>query len=95
MVAINLMKMEIEIFQTVGDFMLIISSKGHVWEPLTLSQRLAYCGVDTFSTVGDMYFIFLVKQQDHSVEMSCVFMGESFSQHVTTQKSLVNASTKT
>ena len=52
-----------------------------------------------------MYFICHVTQQDHSVEMSCVFMGESSSPHATTLKSLVticilmvkrkNASSKT
>ena len=36
-----------------------------------------------------MYFIPHVTRQDHSVEMSCVFMGESSSQHVTTLKGLV------
>ena len=85
--------------------MLVTWSKGHVWEPLTLCQHLAYCGVDTSSAGGDMYFICHVTQQDHSVEMSCVFMGESSSPHVTTLKSLVtigilivkrkNASSKT
>ena len=80
-------------------------SKCHVWEPLTLCQHLAYCGVDTSSTGGDMCFICHVTQQDHSVEISCVFMGESSSPHVTTLKSLVtigilivkrkNASSKT
>ena len=69
--------------------MLVTSSKGHVWEPLTLCQYLAYCGVDTSSAGGDMYFICHVTQQDHSVEMSYVFMGESSSPHVTTLKSLV------
>ena len=85
--------------------MLVTCSKGHVWEPLLLSQRRAYCGVDTSSPGGDMYFICHVTQQDHSVEMSCVFMGESPSQHVTSLKSLAtidilivkrkNASSKT
>ena len=50
--------------------MLVTCSKGHVWEPLLLSQRRAYCGVDTSSPGGDMYFICHVTQQDHSVEMS-------------------------
>ena len=36
-----------------------------------------------------MYFICHVIQQGYSVEMLCVFMGESSSQHVTTLKSLV------
>ena len=66
--------------------MLITRPKGHVWEPLTQSQHLACCCVDMG---GDMCFIFHVTQQDHSVEMSCVFMGESSLQHVTTVKSLV------
>ena len=70
-----------------------------------LCQHLAYCGADTSSAGGDVYFICHVIQQDHSVEMSCVFMGESSSPHVTTLKSLViigilivnreNASSKT
>ena len=38
---------------------------------------------------GDMCFICHVPLQDHSVEMSCIFMGESSSQYVTTLKSLV------
>ena len=52
-----------------------------------------------------MYFICHVTQQDHSVEMSCVFMGDSSLRHVTTLKGLVtigilivkrkNASSKT
>ena len=36
-----------------------------------------------------MYFICRVTPQDHSVEMSCMYMGESSLQHVTTMKSLV------
>ena len=36
-----------------------------------------------------MYFICHVTKQDHSVEMSCVFMGESSLPHVTTLESLV------
>ena len=36
-----------------------------------------------------MCFICHVAQQDHYVEMSCGFMGESSSPHVTTLKSLV------
>ena len=36
-----------------------------------------------------MYFICHVTPQNHSVEISCIFMGESTSQHVTTLKSLV------
>ena len=85
--------------------MLVTCSKGHVWEPLLLSQRRAYCGVDTSSPGGDMYFICHVTQQDHSVEISYVFIGESCSHGVTTLKSLVtigilivkreNASSKT
>ena len=69
--------------------MLVTGSKAHVWEPLLLSQHFAYCGIETSSAGGDMYFICTVTQQDHSVEMSCGFMGESSSQHVTTLKSLV------
>ena len=52
-----------------------------------------------------MHFICHVTQQDHSVEISCVFMGEGFSLHVTTLKILMtiailivekkNASSKT
>ena len=38
---------------------------------------------------GDTYFICHVTQQDHSVEMPCVLMGESSSPYVTTLKSLV------
>ena len=85
--------------------MLVTWSKGHIWEPLLLSQHLAYCGVDASSAGGDMYFICHVTQQDNSVEMPCVFMSESSSPHVTTLKSLVtigilivkrkNASSKT
>ena len=92
-------------FKQSRDLMLVTWSEGHVWEPLKLCQHLAYCGVDTFSAGGDMYFICHVTQQDHSVEMSCVFMGESPLPHVTTLKSLViigilivkrkNASSKT
>ena len=36
-----------------------------------------------------MYFICHVTPQNHSVEMLCIFMGESTLQHVTTLKSLV------
>ena len=36
-----------------------------------------------------MYFICHVTPQDHSIEVSSIFMGESFSQHVTTLKSWV------
>ena len=52
-----------------------------------------------------MYFICYVTPQDHSIEVSCVFMGESSSQYVNTLKSVVaigilmvkgkNASSKT
>ena len=56
--------------------MLVTWSKGHVWEPLLQSQHLVYCGVDTSYVGGDMYFICHMTQQDHSIEMSCVFMGE-------------------
>ena len=69
--------------------MLVTWSKGHVWEPLLFSQYIAYRGVDTSCAGGVMYFICRVTQQDHSIEMSCVFMGESSSQHVTTLKDLV------
>ena len=69
--------------------MLVTWSKSHVWEPLTLCQHLAYCGVDTSSAGWDMYFICHVTQQDHSFEMSCVFTDESSLPHVTTLKSLV------
>ena len=69
--------------------MLVPWSKDHVWEPPTLCQHLAYCGVDTSSAGEDMYFICHVTQQDHSVEMPCKFMGDSSSPHVTTLKSLV------
>ena len=87
------------------DLMSVTWSKGHVWEPVTLCHHLSYCGVDTSSAGGDIYFICHVTEQDHSVEMSCVFMGESSLPHVTTLKSLVtigilivkrkNASSKT
>ena len=50
--------------------MLVTGSKAHVWEPLLLSQHFAYCGIETSSAGGDMYFICTVTQQDHSVEMS-------------------------
>ena len=36
-----------------------------------------------------IYFICHVTPQSHSVEMSCIFTGESTSQHVTTLKSLM------
>ena len=85
--------------------MLVTWSKGHVWEPLTLCQQIAYCGADTYSAGGDMSFICHVIQQDHSVEMLCLFMRESSSPHDNTLKSLVtigilmvkrkNASSKT
>ena len=65
---------------------LVTWSKGHVWEPLTLSQQLPKWAVDAFSPAGDMYFVCHVTLQNHSVEMSCIFMGENFSQHVTTLK---------
>ena len=76
-------------FKQSRDLMLVTWSTGHVWEPLTLCQHLAYCGVDTSSAGGYTYFICHVSQQDHSAEMSCVFLGESSSLHVTTLKSLV------
>ena len=66
--------------------MLITRSKGHVQEPLTKSQYLVCCCVDMG---GDMCFICHAAQQDHSVEMSCVFMGESSLQHITTLQILV------
>ena len=69
--------------------MLVTWSKGHVWEPLTLCHHLAYCGVDTSSASGDMYFICHVTEQDHSVEMSCVYMSENSLLDVTTLKHLV------
>ena len=59
------------------------------WEPLTLCHHLAYCGVDTSSASGDMYFICHVTEQDHSVEMSCVYMSENSLLDVTTLKHLV------
>ena len=64
-------------------------SKGHVWEPLALCQHLAYCGVDTSSAGGDMYFIYHVTQQDCSFEIPYVFMAESSSLRITTLKSLM------
>ena len=69
--------------------MLFALSKSHVWEPLALCQHLACCGVDTSSAGRDMYFICYVTQQDHSVEMSWVFMVDGSSPHVTPLKSLV------
>ena len=69
--------------------MLMTWLKVHVWEPLTLSHHLTYCGLDTSSADVDIYFMCHVSQQDHSFEMSCVFLGESSSQHVTTVKSLM------
>ena len=36
-----------------------------------------------------MYFVCHVTPQNHSAEMSCIFIGESSFQHVTTLKSLV------
>ena len=35
-----------------------------------------------------MYFIRHVTRQDHSIEMPCIYMGESSLQHVTSLKSL-------
>ena len=35
-----------------------------------------------------MYFTCHVTPQNHSVEMSCIFVGDSSSQHATTLKSL-------
>ena len=69
--------------------MLVTWSKGHVWEFLILCHHLVYYGVDTSSASGDTYFICHVTEQDHSVEMSCVFIGESSLPHVATLKSLV------
>ena len=82
------MKIDIWFFQS-RDLMLLTWPKSHVWEPLTLCQHLTCCGVNTTSVGGDMYFICYVTQQDHSVEMSCVFVGGSSSLHVTILKSLV------
>ena len=70
--------------------MLVTWSKGHVWEPLTLCKHLAYFGVDTSSACRIIYFICHVIQQDHFLKMSCVFMGDSSSSHVTTLKSVVS-----
>ena len=53
------------------------------------SQHLACCAVNTSYAGGDMYFTCHVTQQDHSIEMSCIFMGKSSSQYVTTLKSLL------
>ena len=66
--------------------MLVTWSKGHVWEPLALCHHLAYCGVDTFSAGRDIYFICHMTEQDHSVEISCISMGDSSLPHVTTLK---------
>ena len=76
-------------FKQSHDLMLVTWSKGHVWKPLTLCQHFAYCGVETSSANGDMYFLCHVTQQDHFVEMLCVFMGQSSSPRVTTLKGLV------
>ena len=57
--------------------------------PVALCHHLAYCGVDTSSAVGDMYFICHMTEQDHSVEMSCVFMGKSSLPHAATLKRLM------
>ena len=75
-------------FKESCDLMLFTCAKGHVWKPLTY-HHCASCGVDTSSAGGDMYFICYMTEQDHSVEMSCVFMGESSLPHITTLKSLV------
>ena len=71
------MKMEIKIFQQSRDPMMVTRSKGHVCESLALCQHLASWGLDTYSAGGDMFFICHVKQQDRSVQISCVSMGES------------------
>ena len=85
--------------------MLVTWLKSHVWEPLTLCQHYPFCSVNTCSAGGDMYFICHLTQQDHSAEMSWLFMSESSSPQVTTLKNLVtigilivmrkNASSKT
>ena len=69
-----------------------------VWPPLMIATK-------SISAGGDMYFVCHVTQQDHSIEMPCVFLGESSLPHVTTLKCLVtigilivkrkNASSKT
>ena len=104
LLTITLMEMEINIFETVTWPHVPHLVKGSCLE-VSLCQHLAYCGIDTSSACKDMYIICHLTQQDHSVEMSCVFMGQSSSSHVTTLKSLVtitilivrkkNASTKT
>ena len=89
LLAINVMQKRYRSFKEPCDLKLVIWSKGHVWEPLTLCHHLAYCGVDTSSAGEDMYFICHVTEQDHSVEMSSIFMGEKSLPHVTTLKSVV------
>ena len=77
-------------FQQSRVLSLVTWSMGHVWEPLTLSQHLAWCSVYTSFVGGDMNFICHETPQDHSVEMPFISMGDSSSQHVTILKSLVS-----
>ena len=88
LLAINLMKVEIQIFQTViwpyvGDLI-----KGSCLRT-SYTKLVPWCGIDTSSADRDMYFICSVTPKDDSVEMSCKYMGESSLQHVTTLKCLV------
>ena len=69
--------------------MLVTLSKGHIWEPPTLRQHLALLSVRTSSAVGDICFIRHVTLQNHSIEGSCIFTGESYSQQVSILKILV------
>ena len=55
LLAINLMKWIYRFFKQSLVLILFTWSKSHVGEPLTLSQQLAYCGVDRSSAGGDMH----------------------------------------
>ena len=55
----------------------------------TSYTKLAPCLV-WYRYIWDMYFICHETPHDHSDEMSCIYMGESSLQHVTTMKSLVS-----
>ena len=83
--AINLMKIEIQTFQAVT-----WSHLGHLIKGSCLGASETMSAPSQYIFCRWRYvFICHLTQQDHSVEMSCAFMGESSSPHVTTLKSLV------
>ena len=89
LLAINLAKVVFlkKISQTARDLTLV--TKGYIWEPLALIQQLVKFAVHISYSGGDMYFICHMTPQDHSIEVSCTFMGDSSLQYVTIFKSLV------